>query len=187
MIHQTKLADEIRNGSEEALFSLMTFYYNDLFKYGLKFTADANLTKDIIQQFILHIWSGRTKFQVVDNIERYLLVAFKRFIIQELRKNSRYNSMYTTSDGGLQYLDEQPMISFQQNELLSNTLLKAIETLPNRYKELLKMRYYEQMSFDDIAKKTSLSVRTVYNCLHEALKKLRSHELLKNIYKHVYN
>src|SRR5437868_9975825 len=115
---KTKFAEQLRNGDEEALFSLMTLYYNDLFKYGLKFTADRSLTKDIIQQFILHIWANRTKFQVAENVDRYLFVAFKRFIIQELRKNSRHNAMYADTPVNAEYPDEVLMIIFQQNELL---------------------------------------------------------------------
>ena len=177
---KTKLADQVRNGDEEALFSLMTLYYNDLFKYGLKFTADRSLTKDIIQQFILHIWANRTKFQVVEDVDRYLFVAFKRFLIQELRKNSRHNAMYADTPVDAEYPDEVFMIIFQQNDVLSKALFKAIESLPPRHKELLRLRYYEQMSFEEIAEKTSLSTRTIYNNLYEALKKLRSHELLRN-------
>jgi len=182
---KTKLADQLRKGDEEALFSLMTLYYNDLFKYGLKFTADRSLTKDIIQQFVLHIWANRTKFQVVENVDRYLFVAFKRFLIQELRKNSRYNAMYAHTLIDAEYPDEVIMVIFQQNELLSKALFKAMESLPPRHKELLRLRYYEQMSFEEITQKTSLSTRTIYNNLYEALKKLRSHELLKNTHNNI--
>ena len=38
---------------------------------------------------------------------------------------------------------------------------------------------------EEIAEKTSLSVRTVYNKLHEALKKLRSNKAIRKIYKAV--
>ena len=184
---KTKLAEQLRNGNEEALFSLMTLYYNDLFKYGLKFTADRSLTKDIIQQFILHIWANRTKFQVVENVDRYLFVAFKRFLIQEHRKNSRRNAMHVETSVDAEYPDEELMIIFQQNELLSKALFNAIESLPQRHKELLRLRYYEQMSFEEIAQKTSLSARTIYNNLYEALKRLRSHELLKNTRNNIFS
>src|ERR1043165_7607190 len=87
---ELQLAKQLRSGNEEALFSLMTLYYNDLYKYGLKFTGDNNLTKDFIQQFIIHIWANRRKFLVVENVKAYLVVAFKRFLLQELRKVPHY-------------------------------------------------------------------------------------------------
>lgn len=184
---ETKLADQLRNGDEQALFSLITMYYNDLFKYGLKFTADHSRTKDIIQQFVLHIWENRSKFRTVENIKGYLLVAFKRFLIQELRKIMKYNSMYKEAGDAPAYYQEELIVIFQQNELLRKTLLAAIESLPLRHKELLRLRYYEQLNFDEIAERTSLSTRTIYNNLYEALKKLRSHKLMKNIQSNIFN
>ncbi len=187
MNYQTKLADELRNGNEDALFSLMTIYYKDFFKYGLKLTTDRNLTKDVIQQFILHIWGNRAKFNLVENVESYLFVSFKRFMIRELQKISRHNSIHVENTNDVEYQDEEFMIVYQQNELLQKMLFKAIESLPRRQKELLLLRYYEQLSFEEISQKTLLSIRTIYNNLHEALKKLRSHDLLKGIRSNIYN
>jgi len=182
---EPRLADEIRNGNEEALFSLMTLYYNDLYKYGLRFTAESGLTKDILQQFFLHIWENRTKLQQVENIKGYIVVAFKRFLLQELRKiSSQIISVQSTDD--MEYPFEDYIILFQQEKLLSKILYQAIKSLSQRQKELLKLRYYEQLSYEEIAQKTSLSKRTIYNKLHEALKKLRSDKLLENFHNNMY-
>lgn len=183
---EPRLADEIRNGNEEALFSLMTLYYNDLYKYGLRFTAESSLTKDILQQFFLHIWENRKKLQAVGNIKGYVVVAFKRFLIQELRKISRQVALDVQSTDELEYPYEDYIIIFQQEKLLRKILFQAIKILSPRQKELLRLRYYEQLSYDEIAKKTSLSKRTIYNKIHEALKKLRSHVLLGRFHKNMY-
>ena len=42
----TELTNCLRSGEQEALFSLMALYYNDLFRYGIRFTADKELTKN---------------------------------------------------------------------------------------------------------------------------------------------
>ena len=57
---------------------------------------------------------------------------------------------------------------------MKKLLRNAVESLPERQRELVQLRFYEHMSYEEIAMKTSLSVRTVYNKLHEAIKKLRS-------------
>lgn len=170
---ELQLAKELRNGNEEALFSLMTIYYNDLYKYGLRFTAESNLTKDLIQEFFLHIWNNRTKFQSVENVKGYVLVSFKRFLFQELRKLSRQVGDSITPADELEYPFEDYIILFQENELLRQTLNRAIESLSKREKEIVRLRFYEQLSYDEICARTSLEIRTIYNVLHEALKKLR--------------
>jgi RNA polymerase sigma-70 factor (ECF subfamily) len=56
-----------------------------------------------------------------------------------------------------------------------------MSSLPNRQRELIQLRYYEQLSCEEIALRTGLSLRTIYNKLHEGLKKLRTHSLVESI------
>ena len=57
---------------EEVLFPLMGLYYDELFRYGIKFTADVEGTKDALNQFFIHFWDNRDKPQKVDNLKRCL-------------------------------------------------------------------------------------------------------------------
>src|SRR5262245_34103503 len=85
---ETKLPGLSASTNEESLFSIMSLYYNDLLRYGIKFTADVELTKDIIGQFFLHMYDNRQKFLSAKNVKAYLIVSFKRFLIQYLRNIS---------------------------------------------------------------------------------------------------
>ena len=169
--------------SEDALFSLMVLYYNDLFRYGIRFTADVDNTKDIVNQFFLHTWEQRKKFVAAENTKAYLLVSFKHFLINHLRKSFPFKSVADYPEEPMEHSYEDHIISFQRDEALKNALHQSIQSLPARQKELLLLRFYENMSYEEIAKSNSLSVRTVYNKIHLALKKLRSFDLLRQIRK----
>jgi RNA polymerase sigma-70 factor (ECF subfamily) len=177
----TKLTERLRSGDKEALFSVMSFYYNDLFRYGIKFTADKDLTKDIIGQFFLHVWDHRTQFTAAENFKAYLVISFKRFIINYLTKISQQLNIAQRLPADYEYPYEDYIIAWQNEETVRRLLRKAVEDLPERQRELVKLRFYEEMSFEEIAEKTSLSIRTVYNKLHEAIKKLRCPVLMNNI------
>ena len=169
--------------SNDALFSIMTSYYNDLFKYGIKFTADVENTKDIVNQFFLHAWEHREKFVAAENSKAYLLVSFKRFLINDLRKSFPFKSVADYPEEPMEHSYEDYIICFEENEALKKTLYESIQLLPARQKELLMLRFYDNMSYEEIAEKKSLSIRTVYNKIHLALKKLRSFELIQQIRK----
>jgi RNA polymerase sigma factor (sigma-70 family) len=168
-----KLTERLRKGDKEALFALMTSYYNDLFRYGIKFTADKDLTKDIIGQFFLHIWDHRSSFASAENIKAYIIISYKRFVISYLTKISRQLNIEEQQPSSYEYPYEDYIIAWQNEEAKKKQLRNAIETLPGRQRQLIQLRFYEQMSYEEIAVKTSLSIRTVYNKLHEAIKKLR--------------
>lgn len=177
----TKLTDRLKSGDREALFSIMTLYYNDLFRYGFKFTADKDLTKDIIGQFFLHIWDHRKQFSSAKNIKSYLVVSFKHFLIQYLQKISQQLNIETNYSELYEYPYEDYIIAIQNEEMLKKLLKTAIESLPPRQRELVQLRFYDRLSYEEIAAITSLTIRSVYNHLHEAIKKLRSPLLKESI------
>ena len=181
MLTAAELTDRLRDGNKDALFSMMSFYYNDLFRYGIKFTADKDLTKDVIGQFFLHIWDHRDKFCAADNVKCYLIVSYKRFLIDYLKKISRQLNIPESENSSVEYSYEEYIIACQDREITKSLLSKIIQTLPPREKQLVQMRFYDQMSLQEISEKTALSIRTVYNKLHEALKRIRGHALSENI------
>lgn len=170
--------------NEEALFALMRLYYDELFRYGVKFTADVEETKDALNQFFIHIWDNRHKLDKVENIKAYLFVSYKRWLIVHLqrRRNSRSLSL---SEGLINDLAEQSyedyLVKQINDEELAAVLQDAIKSLPDRQRQLLQLRFYEHMDYQEIAEKTSLTVRTVYNKLSEAIKKLRNHKRIEKL------
>lgn len=176
-----KLTEQLKSGDKEALFSLMSLHYNDLFRYGMKFTADKDLTKDVIGQFFLHVWDHRQKFCSAENGTAYLVVSFKRYLIDYLRKISRQLNISEQQAEAYEYPYEDYLVAWQSEETIKRLLKGAIDELPERQRELVRLRFYEQLSHEEIARQTSLSLRTVYNKLHEAIKKLRNPLLKENI------
>jgi len=68
---------------------------------------------------------------------------------------------------------EEKLINKDEQSHLFKLLMNHINDLPNRQKELIVLRFYEGLSYEEIVYKTGLSHRTVYNKIHEALKKLK--------------
>ncbi len=165
--------------SEEALFSLMQLYYDELFRYGIKFTANEEETKDALNQFFIHLWDNRDKLTKVTNQKAYIFVSYKRWLIVHLRKFQKRNKLFS---GEMIEILEQPFESYlieaNTNGEWAQLLAEAIQLLSKRQKQLIQLRFYEHLDFEQIAERTSLSVRTVYNKLHEALKNLRSNKAL---------
>ena len=87
MDQENILSKQLQKGDQDALFSIMLLYYNDLFRYALKFTADPQLTKELVNQFFIHIWDNKEKFFAAETIKPYIIVSFKRFLFAHYKKN----------------------------------------------------------------------------------------------------
>ena len=170
--------------NEEALFSLMGLYYNELFRYGVKFTGHVEETKDALNQFFIHFWEQREKLQKVDDLKAYLFVSYKRWLIVHLQKLQKHHSLFLTGDANTGISEqsyEEYLINKLTEEESGQILKEAIKKLPARQRELLQLRFYDHLGFEEISRKTSLTVRTVYNKLHEAIKKLRTDKQVEKL------
>jgi len=177
------LRERLRCGDKEALFSLMIIYYNDLFKYALKFTSDPELTKDLVNQFFIHVWENRANLYKAEKIKPYLIVSFKRFLLAWYRKEQKHTFLTADDFESSEQPYENYLIAIQKEEQIKEALKQAVKSLPKRQKELVQLRFYEQLSYEEISERTSLTIRTIYNKLHIALKKMRSNKLLAQIRK----
>lgn len=170
--------------TEEILFSLMSLYYDELFRYGIRFTSDAAETKNGINQFFLHFWENRDKLQNVENVKAYIFVSYKRWLIARLRQRQQNRTMTLPDDDRLQLCEqsyEDYLVEQIRDHEQAQVFREAIKALPARQKQLVQLRFYEHLSYEEISQRTSLSVRTVYNKLHEAIKKLRTHKQVSQI------
>ena len=68
---------------------------------------------------------------------------------------------------------ESVLMDMQEEAGIREKLHKVLDRLSPRQKEIIRLRYYEQMAIRDIAAKTLLAERTVYNTLYNALEILR--------------
>ena len=181
MLTEQRLLEQWHSGDEEALFSLLLHYYNDLYKYGLKFTGDGDYAKDVVNNFFLHVWENRLRFSSAVKLKAYMMVSFKRFLITQLKATGMHVSDDNIELSELPY--EDFIIRSQREHSMKTALHEALKSLSPRQKELIMLRYFDELSYEEIAQKTSLTVRTVYNKLHIAIRNLRSNDLLTKIRK----
>ena len=111
---------------EEVLFSLMGLYYDDLFRYGIKFTADAEGTKDALNQFFIHFWDNRDKLEKVDNLKAYLFVSYKRWLIAQLQQ-SKKNRLVILTDNLIDELIEQSYEDYLVKQIRNEELSSCIK------------------------------------------------------------
>jgi len=149
-------------------------YYQNLFLVGFKMCGDKEFTKDALQNFFLEIWEKREKLQHVEYWNAYLKKSFYRKMLEEIKKNKYPTiSLSETTHQISTASYETLLINFQSEKIQQANLQNALAQLPDQQKEMLKLRFFEGMNYDDIAKDTGKSKQTVYNQIYEAVKKLK--------------
>ena len=179
----TLLLNALRNNDEAALNYLFTNYYNRLFRTGLKYGATGDVVEEAIQAVFIDVWQYRQTLGEIVSFEAYLKGALRKRITKMslIKSNNliKINQNTENTEGSENDLllsveaYENVLILQETNELKRQELIIALEQLTPRQKELIVLRYFEEMNYADIAERTQLQTDSIYKTIHEALKRLR--------------
>lgn len=181
-IQEQQLWGALCAGDQDALQKLYVSYYNGLLQYGLKYSDDRDTLKDSINSTFLYIWENRAGLSYANHVGSYIFKSYQRQLLKDLNKNKVLEKLSLSGewDADMDIQDFQFIV--QQEESIRMSLLKnAILKLPKRQRELIRMRYYEELSYDEIAKQTQLTKRAIYNQIHTAISTLKEDSSLLNL------
>jgi len=160
-------------GDHLALDAIVKRHYNLLYQYGCKFTRDAGLVKDCIQDMFLYLWHKKNAINETASVEHYLMKALRRRLERALAKSGS-----TEGIGFLEFKDttatpDDQLIQQEQKTVLADKIKKCILQLSKRQQEIIYLRFYLNASAAEIADIMQLNRQSVYNLLNDALNKLR--------------
>ena len=170
------LLEALRKNDEKALGYLFNTYYNKLYRIGLKWCLDSDITEECIQLIFSDLWKYRLTLGDIQSFEAYLKSSLKKRIFKELQKVNSIEKV-NWEDAEKFILSTQSyediLIKQESDENLKIQLHAALEQLSPRQKEIIVLKYFDELSFKEISEKTGLQTDTIYKVLHEGIKKLR--------------
>lgn len=167
-----QLWERMREGDRDALAGIATRFYRPLLHYGTRFTADQDLIKDNIQELLLILWQRRTELSQTPSVKLYLFKALRHRLFKEFKRSETLHHDWTEDE--LPPLnDEIPFVQAQQDAFDLDRLNSLLAKLTPRQREILYLRYYENLGYEEIAQLTGINRQSVANTLHRTLDKLR--------------
>lgn len=151
-----------------------TFRYTFM-NMGSRFGYQQDEIKDIIDQFFLDLLEKKINPASIQNPQAYLSTAFRRKLIDHHRKHSKVQLLTVRTDDECraQVSIQDTIEQMEANIELINAIRKAYKKLPARCRKVINLKYYQNLTTEEIALQTGLSKRSVYNNLFEGIKLLR--------------
>ena len=167
------LWESFKAGNYAAFEKIFRVHYSFLLNYGLRFNPDDDEVKDCIQILFLNIWERKEYLGISDSIRNYLMASLRRLILKRLKMNSVFVELtHEDPEFQIELSPESQMIYDQTVTENRNMLNGAIQSLPDRQKEALYLKFYNDHSFADIAVIMNISTRAVYKLIYKALDSL---------------
>lgn len=169
-----ELIREIQSGNILAFEPLVKKYQERLLNFTHRIVKDEAAADDVVQDTFIKVYKTIDRIELSKKFSSYLFQIAKNTGISYLR--SRKPTL-PISNEVFDSEKERPEEKFEKIEKKAITQ-KAIEKLEGKYKKIITLYYFHELSYREIAKKLKLPMGTVKTNLLRAKSSLK--EMLKN-------
>jgi RNA polymerase sigma factor (sigma-70 family) len=162
-------------GDEQAYAALYTNYFSPLYRYGKKFTQDIELIEDCIQDLYVNLWKSRENLTVPESVKNYLFKSLRFIIFKKLRFQEDFvHEEQVLEDYTAEVNPSLESVLIEATEQAEQKVKveNALKQLPKRQREAIFLKFYNEMTYQEIADVMDISVQAVYNLISKALMQL---------------
>lgn len=166
----TDLINEWQSGDKAAFEALFRQYERLVFKNAYLITGIREEAEDILQEVFISVWRSRHTF---DPNKGRLTTWLHRITVNKCLERQRKKKLASVSLEGLDLpetqLSNDILVSRQEYE----RLIEAMNSLDTKHRAVLVLRYFDDLSYEEIAQAVGIPLGTVKSRINHALKLLR--------------
>ena len=167
MVNKPGPVDETTKSSQ--FEAIVNAYSNDLFRYGLWLTKDAQVSEDLVQETFLRAWKAIDSLKDPGAVKSWLFTIYRR---ENARRFEKTRPVTSSIDDINVDKFEQLEDDFAKVEVIA--LRKSLKDLPEEYLEPLLLQVLGGYTCDEIAEIMGIKSGAVMTRVFRARKKLRA-------------
>lgn len=146
-------------------------------RYATRLVTSANVAQDIVMDVFMRLWRDRLTLPPETRLEPYLQASVRNACISHLRHGRVEDSVREVGAAtgwtpGAAAGPRPPDEDLERRET-REILRRAIEELPPRMRQVLELRWFQGMSYKEIARELGIQTKSVENALARAMWNLR--------------
>lgn len=158
-----ELLEQCRQGEQEAFYGLYQILHPPLFRFLLARTRMREDAQDILQDLLIDLWRSLARFSYKNEAKFYAFVY--KIARRKLSKyyQSKPTELWQENSGNDNY-------EFLPEDF--GEIRKVLSSLEDKYREVIELRYWSQLSLREIADALGLTENNVKVRHHRALQKM---------------
>lgn len=185
MIRLNEMTDEelalsYVRGNNQAFDLLLSRNQSKLFSYILFVVHEQDLANDIFQETFVKVITKLQEGRYIDSgkFSAWIMRIAHNVIMDWYRDNRAKNIVETSDDNDLSNVTGNDITDFNiedryVNEQVLRDVKKMMNLLPPTQREIVFMRFYQEMSFKEIAETTGVSINTALGQMRYAILNMR--------------
>ncbi len=179
-VSDSELLQQFLDGDSEAFSALVERYQHNLYSFLVRFVGDAALAEDVFQETFLQVYQSAPMFDMTRKLRPWLFTVAANKARDALRSRKRRSAapldavVGGSTDAKTTYATLIPSEIPSPDEISMNLEMREnvkaiIDQLPENYRIVLILSYFEEIPHKEIAEILSVPVGTVKSRLHGAL------------------
>lgn len=174
-----ELAIKYVDGDNKAFDLLLSRNQEKLFTYILFVVRDREMANDMFQETFFKVVSRLQQGKYIANgkFSAWLMRIAHNVIMDWYRQQRAQNIVDAPKENDLSNVGSTLLESSREGELVNNQVMEDVRRmmshLPASQREVVFMRFYQQMSFKEIAEATGVSINTALGRMRYAILNLR--------------
>jgi len=138
-----------------------------LYLVAYRFLKNREEAEDAVQEVFIKLWNKKDKLDEYNSIEALAITTIKNHCIDQLRKVKTIGIEDTNRNVPYFYNEPSPYEQLERDET-SKILYNIIDRLPDIYKDIVRQREIDGLSYEEIARNTNQNINTLRVTLSRA-------------------
>lgn len=166
-----------KKNDKHAFAELFKFYQNYLFKLCFSYVQNEQITLDLMQEIYIKLYKNIDKYDEKYPFHPWIRRVAVNTCINEKRKNSFVTVPLSSGQEDFAIEDQLAAEEDIQQEVekheMARIIKQHISCLPEKLRMVVVLRYYEDLSYEEISELMKIPLGTVKTDLHRAKKALK--------------
>lgn len=177
---ETRLVKLALKGDQRAFAEIVELYKDKIFHLGYRMLSNRHEAEDVVQETFLRVYKNLDRYDQKQKFSTWIYRIGTNLCIDRLRKrkptyslDAELNDQDGTDGYALLPGDERTP---ESEYLLSETqqlIHQAIDSLPDKYKTVMVLRYLQELSLQEISEVMDMPVTTIKTRVHRGREFLR--------------
>jgi RNA polymerase sigma-70 factor (ECF subfamily) len=166
-----KLARQIKLSNADAFKAVFELFQEGIFKFAHYKLGNVAAAEDIVQDVFIKLWENRHQIKEERSLKSYLYTIANNLALNYIR-HTKVAMKFQQAQVEEVSTDESPQALLEKKEF-HDRLLECVAALPEKPRLVFMMSRMEDLSYQEIAERLGISVKTVESHIGHALKTLR--------------
>ncbi len=156
---------------------IVSEYIDAIYAFVFRFVRNADEAEDIVQETFVKAWKKLATFKEDQNFKTWLFIIARNTTYDFLRKKRHiaFSELDTEAMNFEEHIKDEELLPdeiFEQKEFEAK-IDEALETLSPEYREVIILKQYQDMTFEEIAEIMKKPMNTVKSRYRRGLQKMK--------------